>query len=185
MISCIRLSDLIHRECNYHSLLRKVNTVTAHDDRLIFYAGGTPVLSFTKIWPEPLVGTTRRLVHYHTPYALLSVIPGTTITAIFDKDGSVTGSAGCNNYYAQYNLTGNLLSINTIGSASDKHDRVCSAPGVMVQEGTYLALLGNVRNFSIQGEELRFPDDEGATLLEYKKAQDRWIFISRILPSHR
>ena len=186
LMSCIRLGNVIQRECNYYSLLRKVNTVTAHDDRLIFLdAEGTPVLSFTKIWPEPLVGTTWRLVHYHTPNALLSVIPGTSITAIFDENGRVTGSAGCNNYFAQYNLTGNLLSINTIGAAPDKHDRVCNAPGVMVQEGTYLALLGNVRNFSIQGEELRFPDDEGATLLEYKKAQDRWILIRKILPLPR
>jgi heat shock protein HslJ len=161
---------VMEQESTYLSLLSTVKSVTADDNHLTLSdAQGTPVLSFARIvprLPEPLVGTTWRLESFHTADAVSSVISGTTITAVFEEDGRVTGSAGCNTYFARYNLTGNLLSIGTIGTTK----MYCSAPGVMQQESTYLALLGKVTTFNIEGEHMSVADAGGATLLSYAKA---------------
>jgi len=161
---------VMEQESTYLVLLSTVKSVTVDDNNLTLSdAQGTPVLSFAKIvppLPEPLVGTTWRLESFHTADTVSSVISGTTITAVFEEDGRVTGSAGCNTYFARYNLTGNLLSISTIGTTK-MH---CSAPGVMQQESTYLALLGKVTTFTIEGEHLSLSGAGGAPLLSFAKA---------------
>ena len=161
---------VMEQESSYLSLLSTVKSATVDDNHLTMSnAQGTPVLSFEKIvppLPEPLVGTTWRLDSFYTADAVSSVISGTTITAVFEEDGRVTGSAGCNTYFARYNFSGNLLSISTIGTTK-MH---CSAPGVMQQESIYLALLGKITTFTIEGERMSVADAKGATLLSYAKS---------------
>jgi heat shock protein HslJ len=161
---------VMEQESTYLSLLSTVKSVTADDNHLTLSdAQGTPVLSFARIvprLPEPLVGTTWRLESFHTEDTVSSVLSGITITAVFEEDGRVIGSAGCNTYFARYNLTGNLLSISTIGTTKMN----CGTPGVMEQENTYLALLGKVTTFTIEGERMSVADAGGATLLSYTKA---------------
>ncbi len=45
---------------------------------------------------------------------LVDVLPGTEVTAEF-LNGQVAGSAGCNNYFGSYEMSGNSLSIGTVG----------------------------------------------------------------------
>ena len=161
---------VMEQESTYLSLLSRVKTVTVHDNNLTFSdIQGTPVLSFAKTippLPEPLIGTNWTLESFHTSDAVSSVISGTTITAVFREDGRVSGSAGCNTYFAGYSRSGSSLSIGTIGTTR-MH---CGAPGVMQQEDSYLALLGKVTTFTIEGERMSVSDAGGATLLSYTKA---------------
>jgi heat shock protein HslJ len=161
---------VMEQESTYLSLLTRVKTATVHDNNLTLSdVNGIPVLSFAKTIPhppEPLIGTNWTLESFHTADAVSSVISGTTITAVFYEDGRVSGTAGCNTYFARYNLSGSSLSIGTIGTTK-MH---CGAPGVMQQENTYLALLGKVTTFTIEGERMSVSDAGGATLLSYTKA---------------
>ena len=161
---------VMEQEITYLSLLSRVKSVTVHDNNLTFSdIQGTPVLSFAKTippLPEPLIGTNWTLESFHTSDAVSSVISGTTITAVFREDGRVSGSAGCNTYFAGYSRSGSSLSIGTIGTTR-MH---CGAPGVMQQEDSYLALLGKVTTFTIEGERMSVSDAGGATLLSYTKA---------------
>ncbi|MCK4726849.1 MAG: META domain-containing protein, partial [Anaerolineales bacterium] len=64
------------------------------------------------------------------------VLTGTHITAEF-KDDQVTGTAGCNNYFASYERTDSTLEVGPIGATR----MMCSDPeGIMEQESGYLAL---------------------------------------------
>ena len=161
---------VMEQESTYLSLLSGIKTVTVHDTSLTFSdAQGTPVLSYVKTvppLPEPLIGTNWTLESFHTADAVSSVISGTTITAVFHEDGRVTGTAGCNLYFSRYNLSGSSLLIGTIGTTK-MH---CGAPGVMEQESTYLALLGKVTTFTIEGERMSVSDAGGATLLSFVKS---------------
>ena len=62
-----------------------------------------------------------------------SPLPTTTITAEFGKDGRVTGSSGCNNYTAAYEVDGN--NINEILEASKGVDLIVNGlpPGFQCQ----------------------------------------------------
>ncbi|MHB0875512.1 MAG: META domain-containing protein [Anaerolineae bacterium] len=99
---------------------------------------------------------------------------GTTTPALADAEvtlvatgglqgnGSLTGSAGCNTYSAEYGFDGSFLSITSVGATK----RACTTPaGVMQQEQRFLALLQGVTAFQITGNELRLTASGGAELL--------------------
>jgi heat shock protein HslJ len=158
------------QESAYLTLLGLAKTVTVESDRLTFAdTKGTTILTFTKTVPpaqEPLVGTTWTLESFHTADAVSSVLAGTTITAVFGADGSVSGSAGCNRYFARYNVTGTTLSISSVGSTK----MACGAPGVMQQEGNYLTLISQAKTVTINGNRLSLADAKGSTILSFAKA---------------
>jgi heat shock protein HslJ len=160
---------VMDQETAYLSLLTEAASVTAGNDRLTFAdIKGTPILSFARIVPpapEPLVGTNWTLDSFYTGDAVSSVISGTTITAIFDSEGRVTGSAGCNNYFGSYTVTESSLSIHSVGSTKMN----CPGQGIMLQEGTYLASLGRAARFTISGNRLSLADAKGNTLLSFTK----------------
>ncbi|NTV00386.1 MAG: META domain-containing protein, partial [Methanoregulaceae archaeon] len=49
---------------------------------------------------DTLAGTTWYLIAFNQAGATKSILPGTEITAFFDTQGVVSGSAGCNQYNA-------------------------------------------------------------------------------------
>ena len=161
------LPGVMEQESTYLSLLNQAKTVTVNGDRLtLLDAKGTPVLSFNKILPPvpaPLVGTNWTLESFHSGDSVSSVLAGTTLTAVFSEDGRVSGSAGCNSYFAHYNSTEISLTISGIGSTK----MYCGASGVMQQESTYLSLLGQVASFTIEGNHLSVSDAKGITLLSF------------------
>ena len=153
----------------YHGLLARAASVSSVNERLTFAdAQGVTILSFARIVPpapEPLVGTPWTLDSLYTADAVSSVIAGTTVTAVFGEDGRVTGSAGCNNYFGSYTLSGSSLSIGPLGSTKMN----CPGQGIMLQESTYLASLGRTAGFTISGNRLSLADMQGATLLTFTK----------------
>ena len=162
-------AGVMDQESAYLSLLQKAASVTAGNDSLtVADAKGTTILTFTRIVPpapEPLIGTNWTLDSVYSGDAVSSVIAGTTITAVFGKDGSLTGSAGCNHYFASYNMTGTLLSVSSVGSTK----MYCTSPGVMQQESTFLASLNRAAAFTITGNRLSLAEANGTTLLSFTK----------------
>jgi heat shock protein HslJ len=162
-------TGVMEQESTYLALLGRAASVTAGNDTLAFTdAKGITILSFTRIVPpapEPLVGTNWTLDSFHAADAVSSVTAGITITAVFDENGSVTGSAGCNRYFASYNVTGTSVSIGPAGSTK----MYCNGPGVMQQESTYLTSLSRAAAFAITGDRLSLADANGATLLSFTK----------------
>jgi len=85
---------------------------------------------------------------------LKNVLQDTKISATFNSDErDVTGSAGCNQYFADYVVKGNNLSIlEPIGQT----EMACPEPeGVMEQERQYFIILKSAESYQIQGNELR------------------------------
>jgi heat shock protein HslJ len=94
-------------------------------------------------------------------------LPGTNTTARF-QEGQVNGNAGCNNYFGDYEVDGNILSVGPLAST----EMFCGNPqGVMDQEYAYLAALGNAAFFEIDGEQLEIADSDGESVLIYNVAE--------------
>ena len=110
-----------------------------------------------------LENTTWVLESYGEQRNLQAVVEGSEITAVFDSaEGKVSGSAGCNNYFAGYEIKNNELSISDAGSTM----MFCGEPeGVMEQEQQYLALLGDAESFQIQDSQLRILSSDDRVLL--------------------
>ena len=92
------------------------------------------------------------------------VVPGTTVTAFFDGQGTVSGTAGCNDYRASYSNGENTTLI--VGPPTSTKKACGSPEGVMAQEARYLAALQAARSYSVDGL-LRLADGSGATVLTF------------------
>lgn len=86
-----------------------------------------------------------------------NVLPGTSLTANFGEDGTLSGNSGCNDYNGPYKITGNQIGIGPLAATK----KACSDPaGVMDQEAQYLAALEDAQVFAVDGNtlELRLVD---------------------------
>lgn len=98
-----------------------------------------------------------------TPGVLVPVMNGTHITARFASGGTVSGSAGCNHYFAKYSIKEYALTVTSTGSTL----MYCLAPGVMEQETTYLSDLGNASAIRIHEPDLNVYDAAGRMILVF------------------
>ena len=133
-------------------------------------AAGDTVLALTPQVAPALTDVVWQAVNYNNgKEAVVGLLEGSEITAIFAEDGSLSGSAGCNNYITSYTVDGNNL---TIGMAAATMMFCAEPEGVMEQETAYLAALGTVATYSIREGmlELRTADDALAVL--YQVATD-------------
>jgi heat shock protein HslJ len=128
-----------------------------------------PVLLFagcTGQVPGPrLEGTGWTLTGYMQNGTVVPAIPGTTITLDFGTEGKISGSAGCNHYFASYEVKGTGIIIGQAGST----EMYCSNPGVMDQEGTFLALLTRSKTLSLEGEHFTISGEQGAPILTFTR----------------
>ena len=93
------------------------------------------------------------------------VLADTETTATFDSaKGQVTGSAGCNTYFGNYDATKSRLTIGAIAAT----EMYCLGPeGVMDQEQEYLKILGAAESYQIQDGKLQI--SSGNQLLIFKR----------------
>lgn len=161
--------ELMAQEGQYLAALQSAAAFKIDGDRLeITQAGGEPVLVYSVLpVPEPasLIGSPWLLTAISTGQdGIASVLAGTEVTAMFADGGNMSGSAGCNNYQASYQLEGDRI---TIGPAAATM-MMCPGPeGIMEQESAYLSALESVANYHIVGANLELADVEGKTLLTY------------------
>jgi heat shock protein HslJ len=98
--------------------------------------------------------------------AVTSVLAGTSITANFGEDGTLTGNSGCNDYSGPYKVTGNQIGIGPLSSTK----KACSDPaGVMDQESQYLAALENAQVFIVDGNALEFRLVDGTVAAKFAR----------------
>jgi heat shock protein HslJ len=117
---------------------------------------------------QSLAGTTWTVVDYNNgKQAVVSVMAGTKLSAIFDKTAHVSGSAGCNDYNGPAKATPPKISIGPLASTR----KTCGSPsGVMEQESGYLVALQSAATYSIQGSTLEFRTASGAIAVSLSRA---------------
>jgi len=161
--------ELMAQESDYLAALGTVASykITGNHLQLANKAGKT-VLTFTETQPMPLAGTTWQLMYYNNgKQGFASVLAGTETTAIFDADGEVSGSAGCNNYSASYEVEGDKI---TIGPAAATRMMCAEPEGIMEQESAYLAALETATTYQIKGAELELTKAGGTRVATFTVA---------------
>lgn len=121
-------------------------------------AQGKALASFSEQRGD-LAGTTWEVTSYNNgKQAVVSPIVGTTLTAVFAADGTLSGNAGCNSYSTRYTTSGKTLTIAPPASTR----MMCAEPaGVMEQEAQFLHALETAATYRIDGDQLavRTADD--------------------------
>ena len=158
---------LAQQEAAILSGLPQIATYTQSADQLMLldeagdplFALTTPAAQFTQ--------TEWTLVAYNNGRGLVTPFADTQITATFNDETGLTGSAGCNTYRAAYEQTDNAL---TIGMAASTR-RLCGQPeGVMQQEATFLAILPEVTTYALSPDQLDLKNAEGVTIAQFLPA---------------
>jgi heat shock protein HslJ len=112
-----------------------------------------------------LTGGRWILASYSTPAGgYQTPLPGSQITARFGADGSLSGSAGCNNYNSGFTAYDRTLRINAVSASQALCD---SPPGVMEQESTFISLMRQARSFAISAGQLEVFDAGGSRILVF------------------
>lgn len=90
--------------------------------------------------------------------AVVSLVPGSTITADFAEDGSLSGDSGVNRYRSTYEVTGD----SGIAISPPAGTRKAGDPELMEQERLFLAALESAETFTLQGGALTLRDASDA-----------------------
>ena len=92
-----------------------------------------------------------------------AVLSGTTITIEFSDD-QVSGSAGCNQYWGNYQAEENRLSVSDVFST----EMGCLEPtGILEQETAYLTALSVATSYQITADRLEMFDESGDQVLVF------------------
>lgn len=104
---------------------------------------------------------------YRDGTGMRTPLPGTGIVADFGTDGRVTGTSGCNLFFAEYEAGERSLDIGAAGMT----EMYCLEPvGVMDQEQIFLNLLCSAETFDISDGQLTIQDATGQSILTFEKA---------------
>lgn len=116
---------------------------------------------------QPSIAGTWNLVSTFSGGKAVSELSGTTIMATFSDTGTVSGSAGCNNYVATCQVTGKNIAIGKPAKGTTN----CGSPtGVMDQETMYLSNLQSASTYAIVGDALTLYDLKGNILITYQRS---------------
>jgi heat shock protein HslJ len=158
---------LMAQEQDFIKALSDSASYILQSDQLILSdKDGNVVLTFTAQKASALSDSTWQAISYNNGnQAVVSIINGTEITAIFGSDGNLSGSAGCNNYNAAYTLVGNSI---TIGPAASTR-KFCGEPaGLMEQETAYLKALEMAKTYEVSGSQLTLKGETGNIVIQYQ-----------------
>jgi len=87
-----------------------------------------------------------------------SVVIGTTLTAVFAADGTLSGSGGCNTFSGTYSADGDHVRIGPLAATQ----RACAGPkGANEQEMGYFAALQSATTIEQAGDELTLLNAKG------------------------
>ena len=170
----------MEQESLYFSALETVigYTVTEQERLVLNYDSGAGTNEQLFFDPEkPLVDTLWVLNAYGDANNPTFTQPGVVTTAVFAADGTVSGSAGCNQYSAGYSTQDSQISI----TAPTSTMMACETG--MEQEYTYLTSLENAESYRILGSTLEIAYAGGSGVLRYSSLHlplenVRWVLGS-------
>jgi heat shock protein HslJ len=111
--------------------------------------------------------------------AVVGVISGTRLTAVFHADGTISGNSGCNSFSGTYTTDGSNITIGPLATTMMACEEV-----VMQQETAYLAALQSAATYQVMGDtmQLRTADDALAAMFAAEAASglagSSWDVIS-------
>jgi heat shock protein HslJ len=174
---CSEPLGLMNQETTYLNALESVAAyeISGDDLRLLDRENRT-VLVFSRgnvSAPAELTGRTWRLTHFDNGMGkIMPVVDGTTVTAYFDHEGFLRGSAGCNAYATTCRADNGMLDIGIV----DVTQMFCSRPaGIMQQEGTYLSMLEQADSYEVDDNHLIIRDKDGDTILIFESERSESI----------
>lgn len=160
------LDAVMDQEQAFLEALESADSYSIAGSTLEMRSGNKVLLLFQAV-PTTLSDSSWHLTGFNRD-AVVSVAADAVITAMFNADGTLAGSSGCNTYRATWATDADHIEIGPpIGTK-----KMCEGEGVMEQETRYLEALGEVKTYQIDASTLELFDDEGARQLVFARADE-------------
>ncbi len=154
---------VMEQEAAYLVALQSVDTWAIDGGSLTLSAGGSLVLRYAAI-SQDLAGTSWDLIAYNNGTGgFQSTVIDVPVTAVFADDGTLSGTAGCNNYGTTWETDDGSIEIGPASSTA----MACANEQTMTQEARYLELLDLAKTYRVDAGSLEMFDAEGARVLQY------------------
>ena len=163
--TCARPIEL--QEAAFLKALPAARAYRINGTRLTLFSAGGAALMTYRAETQRLPGTSWTVLAYNNgKQAVVSVLAGTKLTAVFGKDGTIAGSAGCNDYHGPAKALAPKISIGPLASTK----KFCADPdGVMDQESQYLAALETAATYRVQGNRMEMRTTDGALVAQFQR----------------
>lgn len=155
------------QETVYLITLGQAKTFTVKGDQLTLADEDGTALAVFNAQSQDLAGSDWQVTSYNNgKQAVVGVLAGTTLTASFGQDGTLSGNSGCNTYSGPYKVDPNQITIGPLASTM----MMCSEPaGVMEQEAQYLAALKSAATYHVEGDVLELRAQDGALAASFSR----------------
>ena len=162
-IHCFAPQAIREQEDTFTNMLSTSDTFSLAENHLEIFALDGSSMVFEPAGQQSLESEpfTWNLVTFKTANDETAILPGTTITLVIDEN-SVSGSAGCNSYGANFTFDGSFFTFQPVISTM----MACESPaGVMEQETRYLRTLQDISLYRIEGNNLILETQDGRGLV--------------------
>jgi len=157
---------VMDQEAVYLTALATVDTWSMDGETLTLLSGDTPLLVYAAI-SQDLAGSSWSLLAYNNGTGgFQSAVIDVPVTALFEEDGTLSGSAGCNSYTATWEAEDGTIDIGPAAATL----MACADTEVDQQETRYLALLDEADTYRVDAATLEMFDAEGTRILQYQRA---------------
>ena len=157
----------------YAQYLSRVSTFERHGDLMVLaLQGSDEVMEFKAVKPIELAGTSWLVAGYNNGKGgVVSVNSSAGLRVVFRKDGTISGSAGCNNFRGVYEVEereeGKRQEIKFGRMATTR--KLCSGE-IMEREKEFLAALTSAVIWSDMGNQLELRRSDGALAVKLVSA---------------
>ncbi len=155
---------------DYTSALRKASKFYITDNRLHLLDENGNSLAIFEAQSQELAGTSWLATFVNTESSdgavTSSSIQAAQQTMLFSNDSKISGNAGCNNYFANYEVEGNKLSLSAIGST-----KMFCGEGLMAEETAFLTALEKASSYRISGDSLQIFAADDTTLISFSRTE--------------
>lgn len=158
---------IAEQEQLYLSLLRQVALWNLETGSLVLrHEDGRALLAFGPDEPASVEGFAWRATGINNGKGGVVSTANTPLSTALFVDGTVTGSGGCNNFNATYELSGDEISI---GPAAATRKNCPEPEGIMDQEQQYFAALGRATQVILSPARLDLRDEDGSLQVSFEE----------------
>jgi heat shock protein HslJ len=104
--------------------------------------------------------------YYNGASAIVSSINSERMTATFGEDGQVSGSGGCNHYFASYKFSAKAGTISISPPASTR--MACAGADVMKEENLFFKALSSAKTFKRADNILELSNEHGIRVVTFR-----------------
>ncbi len=154
----------------YQKALAVADKFEVRSNLLLLFDGSDVIATFISAQQELANSQWQVLAYNNGRNAVVSLLLGTEISANFEDDNQVSGNAGCNDYFGDFeSQEAGAITVGSLGSTF----RFCERPaGVMEQEAQYLAALQSAATYKVEGNFLEMRDGKDAIAVQLTRSLD-------------